>query len=293
VNLGLPIDNIKVHPHIINCCQPSVSPVVLAKRGVQWGCKILGAFVGTDECVIHELGNKMRKINNLTDVLIQHPKHQFRYYLHRFYYDSKVNYWLRTQLPYHGNRLVDGFREQQMRLVASYHGVSEKIEVENNWPVVYEWYERATLPIEKGGMAIRNMGVVALTAFACSLAASLKHMASIFPEWVTLGQGDQMQISHDASPEMSAQVLHCIELYRRRVPQGMFKENDSFPAIIKNIVDIESGDVAASRETQLQGSSQDPCAHCEGPQSSRRRTSQGGFFTEGHPLIKQEAIELV
>ena len=22
VNLGLPIDNIKVHPHIINCCQP-------------------------------------------------------------------------------------------------------------------------------------------------------------------------------------------------------------------------------------------------------------------------------
>ena len=47
---------------------------------------------------------------------------------------------------------------------------------------VYEWYERATLPIEKGGMAIRNMGVVALTAFACSLAASLKHMASIFPE---------------------------------------------------------------------------------------------------------------
>ena len=64
-------------------------------------------------------------------------------------------------------------------------------------------------------MAIRNMGVVALTAFACSLAASLKHMASIFPEWITLGQqGDQMQISHDASPEieMSAQVLHYIEL---------------------------------------------------------------------------------
>ena len=26
VSLGLPIDNIKVHPHIISCCQPSVSP---------------------------------------------------------------------------------------------------------------------------------------------------------------------------------------------------------------------------------------------------------------------------
>ena len=65
-----------------------------------------------------------------------------------------------------------------MRLAASYHGVSEKVEIENNWPTVYEWYEKAALSIEKGGMAIRNMGVVALTAFACSLAASLKHMAS-------------------------------------------------------------------------------------------------------------------
>ena len=42
-----------------------------------------------------------------------------------------------------------------------------------------------TLPIEKGGMAIRNMGVVALTPIACSLAASLKHMAIISPEqWI-------------------------------------------------------------------------------------------------------------
>ena len=51
------------------------------------------------------------------------------------------------------------------------------------------------------GLAIRNMGVVALTAFACSLVASLKHMATVFPEWITLGQqGELLQISHDASP---------------------------------------------------------------------------------------------
>ena len=68
-----------------------------------------------------------------------------------------------------------------MRLVASYHGISDKTEVDSNWQEVYEWYERSTLPIEKGGMAIRNMAVVALTAFACSLTASLKHMANIFP----------------------------------------------------------------------------------------------------------------
>ena len=71
VSLGLPTDNIKVHPNIISCCQPSASPTTLAKRSVQWGCKILGAFVGTDEYVIHQLNDKMRKINHLTDVLIR------------------------------------------------------------------------------------------------------------------------------------------------------------------------------------------------------------------------------
>ena len=52
--------------------------------------------------------------------------------------------------------------------------------MDSRWPAVHEWYERATLPIEKGGMAIRNMGMVASTAFACSLATSFKHMATIF-----------------------------------------------------------------------------------------------------------------
>ena len=168
-----------------------------------------------------------------------------------------------------------------MRLIASYHGVSEKTEVENDWPTVYEWYEKAVLPIEKGGMAIRNMGVVALTAFACSLAASLKHMAIVFPDWITLGQqGEVLQISHGAFPEASAQVLQSIEQYRRRVPHGTFKETDGFPAILKTIVDIESGDVATPRETQSQGSSQDFSNCCEGLRLSRRRTSQGVLYSE-------------
>lgn len=64
---------------------------------------------------------------------------------------------------------------------------------------------------------IRNMGMVAFTAFACSLVVSLKHMAIILPDWITLGQQDDLlQISHEASPEMSAQVLHHVGEYRRR-----------------------------------------------------------------------------
>ena len=116
-NLGIPVDNVKIHPD----CQSFVSPSVLAKRRVEWGFKILGAFVGTDEYVLRQLNNKMNKLHKLTDVLIQYPKVQFRYLLHRHCYDAKVNYWLRAQLPHHGRRFVDEFRKQQMRLVVSCH----------------------------------------------------------------------------------------------------------------------------------------------------------------------------
>ena len=137
--------------------------------------------------------------DRVTDSLIQYPKAQFRYCLHRFCYDAKVNYWLRAQLPLHGRRFVDDFRKQQMRLVASYHGVYEATEIEDKWSDVVEWYERATLPVELGGMAIRNMAMVALTAFACSLASSLKHMTVIFPERITLGsRGAPLHISQSS-----------------------------------------------------------------------------------------------
>ena len=90
-----------------------------------------------------------------------------------------------------------------MRLVASYHGVYEATELEDRWSDVHDWYERATLPIEMGGMAIRNMGVVALTAFACSFAASLRHMAVIFPELITLGpQGGFLQLTQSIPSEI-------------------------------------------------------------------------------------------
>ena len=61
-----------------------------------------------------------------------------------------------------------------------------------------------------GGMAIRNMGVVALTAFACSFAASLRHMAVIFPELITLGpQGGFLQLTQSIPSEISVQLgLH-------------------------------------------------------------------------------------
>ena len=144
-----------------------------------------------------------------------------------------------------------------MRLVASYHGVCDDVEMIARGPEISEWYERATLPIEKGGMAIRNMEVVALSAFACSLATSFKHMALIFPEWILSGErGALLQPSGEVSSQISDQIVGFVGEHRRRVPHGVFKESDDFSAIIKAIVDLENGMNADAREAQLQSSSQ-------------------------------------
>ena len=288
VNLGIPIGNVKIHPE----CQPCVSPSVFIKRNIEWGFKILGAFVGTDEYVLCNLESKMSKIDRVTDLLIQYPKAQFRYCLHRFCYDAKVNYWLRAQLPLHGRRFVDDFRKQQMRLVASYHGVYEATEIEDKWSDVVEWCERATLPVELGGMAIRNMAMVALTAFACSLASSLKHMAVIFPERITLGsRGAPLHISQSSSSEISAQVLSSVGEYRRLVPQGRFKENDDFSAILKIIVELEEHDHVASSEPQLQSSSHVLSEEAGVNQRSKRgRSPQGVLYSD---FVKEEFKRLL
>ena len=174
-----------------------------------------------------------------------------------------------------------------MRLVASCHGVYEATEFEDRWSDVHGWYERATLPIEMGGMAIRNMGTVALTAFACSWAASLKHMAVIFPERIALGpQGDFLQFSQQTSSEIGAQVLRSVGEHRRLVPQGRFKENDDFSAILKTIVELEDYDHVASSESQLQSSGHDLSHEAAVDQRLKRgRSSQGVLYTE---FVKEE-----
>ena len=60
----------------------------------------------------------------------------------------------------------------------------------------------------------------------------------------------------------------------------MFKENDDFSAIIKAIVELESGNIAAPREAQLQSSGQDPFDQREGSRPSRRRSSQSVQYND-------------
>merc|ERR1711907_490244 len=112
--------------------------------------------------------------------------------------------WLRAQLPHHGRRFVDEFRKQQMRLVASYHGVYEAIEFDDRWSDVHDWYERATLPIEMGGMAMFQGRFNEDDDFS----AILKTIAAL-EEHVEVNSGEaQLQSSSQAS-------LHSLNVVQR------------------------------------------------------------------------------
>ena len=58
----------------------------------------------------------------------------------------------------------------------------DESEVARRWFQTRKVYERAVLPIDKGGMALRNVRPVFFGYFACSLAASLKDLVKVFPD---------------------------------------------------------------------------------------------------------------
>ena len=87
-------------------------------------------FVGADEYVMSALWHKMEDIRSLTQTMLLYPNAQARYSLHRLCCNAKITYWIRAQFPAHAAVFVVcrrleafNFKEQQMKLVASYHGI--------------------------------------------------------------------------------------------------------------------------------------------------------------------------
>ena len=122
VDLGVPACNIKIHPS----CQ--IGSIHESFRRDNWGFKVLGAFIGTDEYVKRSLNKKVRSLDSTVETLLQFPYAQGRYYLHRFCFNEKIGYWLRAQFPDHTKNLLQDFRSQQTRLIASYHGLYNEMD---------------------------------------------------------------------------------------------------------------------------------------------------------------------
>ena len=128
-------------------------------------------------------------------------------------------------------------------MIASYHGVHDVNDFNADQAHMMALYERAALPIEKGGMALNNVAFISLTAFACSLAASMRELAKVFPDWIEIDNGGALVSSvsqNKQDPDAAAQVVNFANQYRVLAPQGLFKEGDDFSAIIKTIDSVDA-----------------------------------------------------
>ena len=102
---------------------------------------------------------------------------------------------------------------------------------------------------------------------------------------------DAKQFSQQTSSEISAQALSSVGEYRRLAPQGRFKEDDDFSAILKTIVELEGYDHVASSESQLQSSGHALRHEADVDQRSKRgRSSQGVLYAE---FVKEEFKRLL
>ena len=95
MQLGFPRSNIKIHPDT----QQGISRELYQLRSEQWGCKVLGAFIGSKEYIKNSLHSKMKGIKSIADLLLNYPNSQARYLIHKHCYNEKINFWLRTQFP--------------------------------------------------------------------------------------------------------------------------------------------------------------------------------------------------
>ena len=128
--------------------------------------------------------------------------------MHRFCFNEKITYWLRIQFPDHLVGLLSQFKAQQMRLIASYHGLYDEEEFQLRFEELKDLYLRASFPIERGGMGLRNIELVHQTAFISSMAASTRSLAKAFPSSVQLGAGCEVtQVIQAALPPQTGKLL--------------------------------------------------------------------------------------
>ena len=90
-------------------------------------------------------------------------------------------------------------------------------------------------------MALNNVAFVSLTAFACSIAASMKELAKVFPDWIKIGSdGKLLNVVCHKSPDVAGQIVDFANEYRLLAPQGPFKEGDDLLDVMKSIENIDA-----------------------------------------------------
>ena len=274
--LGIPISNVKVHPNN----QQNISSELYNSRLNQWGFKVLGAYVGTTEYIENSLNTKMHNINEVADILLKYPNTQARYNIHRYCFNEKINYWLRTQFPQDCKKFLASFKKTQTTLIASYHGIYDRQTINDQLPALNDLYTRVSFPIANGGLALRCIDSVFLTAFLCSMAASAIHLSNHFPLWIQTSTVDNVHqitsINETISRSTSDQLMHSVQEIQSKVTNDPFDSLDSLALILNKLVKMSN-----HKTTQLEPDDQtfeESLEHYEPP--IKNSSSQSALYNQ-------------
>ena len=119
---------------------------------------------------------KMEDVKNLADILLKYPNYQARFNIHRYCFNEKINYCIRSQFPKDCKDFLVDFKKIQMSLITSYHGIYDQETFNDQLELFTDLYKRVSFPMANGGLALRCIDSVYLTAFLCSMAASSPHL---------------------------------------------------------------------------------------------------------------------
>jgi hypothetical protein len=85
----------------------------------QYGAKVVGSRVGTDEYILHHLQEKATELKIESDKLIECDDIQQRYLFLRWCYGSKINHILRTTYPSLTQDLATSFDNSKKKVLCS------------------------------------------------------------------------------------------------------------------------------------------------------------------------------
>ena len=186
----------------------------------------------------------MDNINEVADTLLKYPNPQARYNIHKHCFNEKINYWLRTQFPQDCKNFLDSFKKTQTTLIASYHGIYDKQTINDQLPSLTDLHRRVSFPIANGGLALRCIDSVFLTAFLCSMAASAIHLSNHFPLWIQTSTVDNVHqitsINETISQSTSDQLMNSVQEIQSKVTNGPFDSLDSLALIFNKLVKMSN-----------------------------------------------------
>jgi len=197
MELGFSETVIVIHPDNL----PSSKP--------EYGAKILGSYIGTDEFIAINLNEVLSSWLQTCNKLLQFPDLQGRMILLRQCFTPKIYHVLRTISPHPSNDLVRQFSNMQKIILKSILGYDYMDEL--TWT-------QAQFAIRDGGLGLNQLEKVQHAAYVSSILGCREELSVIFPDLIQ-NMMIAPQLPNDREPpdivnqfqSSVAQITECLE----------------------------------------------------------------------------------